>query len=107
MCNFANEITKSNIINKLDKRIFSDPISNNIPSEEMDMANVKHVPYKIVIKYSMDNQTNPSATGYFVQKINLRNYHCILFRSIRAAELMYYEILSTNIEMTQGKIGKQ
>ena len=64
MCNFANEITKSNIINKLDKNIFSDPNFNyNILIEEMDMANVKHMPYKIVTfnkckhkKISVDNQ---------------------------------------------------
>ena len=37
--------------------------------------------------------TNPNATGYFAQKINLRTYNCILRRSIRAAKLMYYEIL--------------
>ena len=37
--------------------------------------------------------TNPNATGYFVQKMNLRTYNCILRRSIRAAKLMYYEIL--------------
>ena len=119
MCNFANEITKSNIINKLDKNLFSDPNSNyNILIEEMDMANVKHMPYKIVtfnkrkhkkpawitkgilrsIKYR-DNlytfmkMTNPNAKGYFVQKINLRTYNCILRRSIRAAKLIYYEIL--------------
>ena len=46
MCNFANEITKSNIKNKLDKNLFSDPNSNyNILIEEMD---IKHMPYKIV-----------------------------------------------------------
>ena len=49
MCNFANEITKSKIINKFDKNLFSDPNSNyNILIEEMDMAKVKHMPYKIV-----------------------------------------------------------
>ena len=37
--------------------------------------------------------TNPNATGYFVQKINLRTYNSILRRSIRATKLMYYEIL--------------
>ena len=37
--------------------------------------------------------TNPNATGYFIQKINLRTYNCILKRSIRVAKLMYYEIL--------------
>ena len=82
------------------------------------MANVKHMPYKIVtfnqckhkklvwitkgilrtIKYrdnlyKLMKMTNPNATGYFVQKINLRTYNCILGRSIRAAKLMYYEIL--------------
>ena len=119
MCNFANEITKSNIINKLEKNLFSDPNSNyNILIEEMDMANVKHMLYKIVtfnkrkhkksawitkgilrsIKYR-DNlykllkMTNPNATGYFEQKIYLRKYNCILRRSITAAKLMYYEIL--------------
>ena len=118
MCNLANEITKSNIINKLDKNLFSDPNSNyNILIEEMDIANVKHMPYKIAtfnkqkhkksawitksilrsIKYrgnlyKLMKMTNPNATGYFVQKINLRTYNCIL-RSIRAAKRMYYEIL--------------
>ena len=118
MCNFSNEITKSNIINKLDNNLFSDPNSKyNILIEEMDMANVKHMPHKIVtfnkrkhkksvlitkgilrsIKYrdnlyKLMKMTNPNATGYFVQNINLRTYNCIL-RSIRTAKLMYYEIL--------------
>ena len=33
---------------------------------------------------------------YFVQKINLRTYNCILRRSIGAAKLVYYEILFNN-----------
>ena len=36
--------------------------------------------------------TNPNATGYFAQKINLRTYNCIIRRNIRAVKLMYYEI---------------
>ena len=57
MCNFANEITKSNIINKFDKNLFSDPNYNyNIRIEEMDMANVKHMPYKIVTFNKHNNQ---------------------------------------------------
>ena len=82
------------------------------------MANVKHMPYKTVtfnrhkhkqsawitkcilrsVKYrdnlyKLMKMTNPNATGYFVQKINLRTYKCILSRSIRPAKLIYYEIL--------------
>ena len=37
--------------------------------------------------------TNPNATGYFVQKINLRTYNCNLRRSIRVAKLMHHKIL--------------
>ena len=119
MSYFANEIINSNIMEKLDQNPLSNPNNNyNILMDVLENANVKHMPYQLVTfnKYKHKNSlwitngilrsikyrdnlhkqiklTNPTSIDYSIKKINLKTYNCILKRSIRAAELIYYEQL--------------